>query len=71
MGSLKKWEKPFLTCFSDQDPIMKNGEKIFIKLIPGAQRQNHFITKNAGHFLQEDDGINLAKEMVNLIQSLS
>ena len=68
---LKKWEKPFLTCFSDQDPIMKNGEKIFIKLIPGAQRQNHFITKNAGHFLQEDDGINLAKEMVNLIQSLS
>jgi haloalkane dehalogenase len=68
---LKKWKKPFLTCFSDQDPIMKNGEKIFIKLIPGAQRQNHFITKNAGHFLQEDDGINLAKEMVNLIQSLS
>lgn len=68
---LKKWKKPFLTCFSDQDPIMRNGEKVFIKLIPGAQSQNHFITKNAGHFLQEDDGINLAKEMVNLIQSLS
>ena len=67
---LKNWEKPFLTCFSDQDPIMKNGEKIFIKLVPGAKNQDHFITKNAGHFLQEDDGVHLAKVMSNLINNL-
>ena len=40
---LKKWTKPFLTAFSDQDPVSKGGEKIFQKLIPGAKDQPHTI----------------------------
>ena len=50
---LKKLNKPFLTCFSDHDPIMRGLEKIFIELVPGAKHQDHFITKNEGHFCRK------------------
>ena len=62
---LKKLGKPVLTCFSDKDPIMRGLEKVFTKKIPGAFGQDHFITKNAGHFLQEDAGIFLAGRLAN------
>ena len=67
---LEQWQNPFLTTFSNRDPMMRGGEKHFQKRVPGAKDLPHVILKG-GHFLQEDDGINLAKEMVNLIQSLS
>ncbi|MCY6380532.1 haloalkane dehalogenase [Hoeflea prorocentri] len=63
--SLRRFEKPFLTCFSDKDMIMRGGEKVFKKLIPGAAGENHFITENAGHFLQEDAGPLLAEKLVS------
>jgi haloalkane dehalogenase len=62
---LKKLNKPFLTCFSDHDPIMKGLEKIFIELVPGAKNQDHFITKKAGHFFQEDASEYLAKRLTS------
>jgi len=34
---LMKMEKPFLTLFSDKDPITKGGEKVLQKLIPGSK----------------------------------
>lgn len=58
---LKGWTKPFLTAFSDSDPIMAGVEKIFQKLVPGSQGQPHVILKGGGHFLQEDVGEDLAK----------
>ena len=67
---MKKWKKPFLTCFSDSDPIMRGVEKTFIKIVPGAQNQEHFIAKDAGHFLQEDVGPYLATRMADLINGL-
>lgn len=67
--TLKKWEKPFLTLFSDQDPITKGGEQIFQKLVPGAKGQAHQIIENAGHFLQEDKGEELAKLSIKFIQN--
>ena len=66
---LKTFKKPFLTCFSDNDPIMKGQEKSFIKSIPGAWNVNHFITQNAGHFLQEDAGEFLAAKLVSFINN--
>ena len=51
---LAKFEKPFLTAFSDQDAVTKGGEQIFIDRVPGAKGQKHTIVQNAGHFLQED-----------------
>ncbi|MDA4846728.1 haloalkane dehalogenase [Hoeflea poritis] len=62
--SLRRFEKPFLTCFSDKDMIMRGGEKIFQKLVPGTSGQNHFITENASHFLQEDAGPLLAEKLI-------
>jgi haloalkane dehalogenase len=67
---LMKFEKPFLTAFSDSDPVTAGGEKIFQKLIPGCHGQ-HTIIKNGGHFLQEDQGEALADVLVNFIQTTS
>ena len=65
---LMKMEKPFLTLFSDQDPITKGGEKVLQKLIPGAKGQPHTIIEGGGHFLQEDKGEEIAKLMVEFIE---
>ena len=44
---------------------MKGLEKIFIELVPGAKNQDHFITKKAGHFFQEDASEYLAKRLTS------
>lgn len=67
---LQQWNKPFLTLFSDSDPIMKGGEKYFQSLIPGANGQAHTIIENAGHFLQEDQGEAIAEKVVTFVQSI-
>lgn len=59
-AALKQWRKPFLTTFSNRDPITRGGERAFQTAIPGAQSQAHVSIKNAGHFLQEDKGPELA-----------
>jgi haloalkane dehalogenase len=64
---LSKFDRPFLTAFSDGDPITKGGEKIFQKQIPGAQGQPHTTIKGGGHFLQEDCGEDFAKVVVDFI----
>lgn len=64
---LRNWQKPFLTLFSDKDPIMFGYEKIFQKVIPGAQGQPHEIIENAGHFLQEDKGELIAEKVVSFL----
>ncbi|MDZ4776911.1 MAG: haloalkane dehalogenase [Alphaproteobacteria bacterium] len=51
---LEKFEKPFLTAFSDGDPVTKGGECPFQDRVPGAKGQPHTIVKGGGHFLQED-----------------
>lgn len=66
-GILYQWQKPFLTLFSDQDPITKGGEQVFQKLIPGTKDQDHQIV-SGGHFLQEDQGELLAQLMIEFYQ---
>lgn len=62
------WTKPFLTIFGDEDAIMKGAEKAFQKLVPGAKEQNHRIV-NAGHFIQEDKGEELAKSILEFYEN--
>ena len=64
---LMNWTKPFLTTFSDKDPILGGGERVFKKLVPGAAGQAHVIIKDAGHFLQEDKGEELAEVLIGFI----
>lgn len=57
---LRKLETPFLTLFSDSDPITKGAEKYLQQHIPGAKGQAHQILAGGGHFLQED----VAEELI-------
>ena len=65
----KRWDKPFLTLFSSRDPVTRGGEKIWQRLVPGAQRQPHAITRGAGHFLQEDKGAEVASAVAAFMHS--
>ncbi len=67
---LKEFEKPFLTAFSDSDPITGGGDSVFQKMIPGAQGQPHTTIKGAGHFLQEDRGEEFARVVVNFLETV-
>ena len=64
----KRWDKPFLTLFSNRDPVTRGGAKMFQKLVPGAANQPHAITRGAGHFLQEDKGEEVAQAICAFIQ---
>jgi len=63
-----KWKKPFLTAFADGDPITRGGDRFWQENVPGAQSQNHTVIKNAGHFVQEDKGPELANLIVKFIK---
>jgi haloalkane dehalogenase len=65
---LSKFDKPFLTAFSDGDPITGGGDRIFLEKVPGTQGQPHTTIKGGGHFLQEDCGEDLARVIADFIQ---
>ena len=65
---LRNWTKPFLTAFSDSDPITAGGDRLFQKEIPGCQNQPHPTITGAGHFLQEDKGEEFARVVVDFIK---
>jgi haloalkane dehalogenase len=67
--TLRRWERPFLTAFSDGDPITKGGDVFLQSAIPGARGQRHTTIVGAGHFLQEDKGEELARVVVDFIRS--
>ena len=63
----ERWDKPFLTTFSNRDPITRGGDRPFQRKVPGAQDLEHVKIRNAGHFLQEDKGKELAEVLVTFI----
>ena len=65
---LSKFEKPFLTAFSDGDPITKGGDAIFQERVPDTKGQPHKTIKGGGHFLQEDCGAELASVIVDFMK---
>ncbi len=65
---LQSFRKPFLTAFSDKDPITRGGDKVFHKLIPGAAGQPHTVITGGGHFLQEDCGREFATVVIDWIR---
>jgi len=64
---LSKWEKPFLTAFSDKDPITRGQDAYFLKKIPGTKGQDHVTIKEGGHFLQEDKSEELVQVILKFI----
>jgi haloalkane dehalogenase len=63
---LGRWEKPFLTTFSDRDPITRGLDRVLQRHVPGARGLPHRRV-HGGHFLQEDAGPELARAVNELI----
>ena len=63
----ESWDKPFLTAFSDSDPITAGGFGVFQRRVPGAQGREHVTIEGGGHFLQEDRGPQLARVVADFI----
>jgi haloalkane dehalogenase len=61
------WQRPVLVMFSDKDPITRGGDIFFRSLIPGAQGQPEIVIHDAGHFLQEDKGEEIAQHILDFI----
>lgn len=66
---LSQWRKPFLTAFSDGDPITGAMAPILRTLIPGTEGLEHPVVANAGHFLQEDAGHDLGRIVAAFMRS--
>jgi haloalkane dehalogenase len=52
--AFEHWDKPFICCYSDGDPITRGIDRIFRERVPGTRGQPH-TTLSGGHFIQEDD----------------
>ena len=57
---LAQFDRPFLTAFSDGDPITAGSDRALTDRIPGTKGQPHTTIVGGGHFLQEDRGPELA-----------
>lgn len=66
--ALGRWNKPFLTVFGTHDPILGKGDRPLQAQVPGARGQAHARIR-AGHFIQEDQGPELARRTVELIRA--
>jgi haloalkane dehalogenase len=65
---LRKFEKPVLTAFSDEDPITRGMDRAIQRLIAGAKGQPHTTIEGGGHFLQEDRGPEFAKVVIDFME---
>jgi haloalkane dehalogenase len=68
-GMLAASATPVLVAFSDGDPITGGMGPILQRVLPGAQGRTHPTIENAGHFLQEDAGPELADAVVAFVEA--
>ena len=61
MGSLRRFDRPFLCAFADGDPITAGSDAVLLKNIPGTRGLRHPTIEGASHFLQEDAPAQLAE----------
>jgi haloalkane dehalogenase len=66
-AALARFDRPFLTAFSDGDPITGGGDAVFQRVVPGARDLPHTTLRGGGHFLQEDVGPELGRVVADLV----
>jgi pimeloyl-ACP methyl ester carboxylesterase len=72
IDGLGNFTKPFLTIWAGNDPGQlgsKKAQQFLIDLVPGAANQLHTRLPKASHFLQDDQGAEIAHLMVEFIKS--
>ncbi|AYJ87030.1 alpha/beta fold hydrolase [Sphingomonas paeninsulae] len=67
---LERFERPFATAFSDADPATAAWEEVFRSRVPGAARALHVRIGRAGHFVQEEQGAELAAALVAFLATI-
>lgn len=70
-AALREWSKPALVMFSDKDPLLGSAFHFFRELIPTARDQPETIIHDAGHFLQEDKGEEIARHILAFLRRTS
>jgi haloalkane dehalogenase len=65
-AALARFDRPFLTAFSDGDPITAGADVPLRAAVPGAAGLDHLTIGGAGHFVQEDAGPELARIVIDL-----
>nr|MBV6629348.1 haloalkane dehalogenase [Oceanococcus sp. HetDA_MAG_MS8] len=65
--ALGRWDKPFLCVYGKNDPVLGKVDRLLINHVPGAQGQAHDRIRG-GHFVQEDQGAELARRLIAFAQ---
>lgn len=65
---LQDWDKPAYCVFAEDDPIMRPAAKPMRGMIPTASEQPLDWIADAGHFIQEDAGEELAEHVVDFVE---
>lgn len=65
---LKAWDRPFLTLWCPEDPVLGHLAASFIVRIPGAAGQPHQKFRPGGHFVQDDRGEDIAAALVDWLR---
>jgi len=60
---------PLLVAFSDGDPITGGMAPVLRGAFAGAWGRNHPVIAGAGHFLQEDAGEELARQVLTFVRT--
>jgi haloalkane dehalogenase len=67
LRALESFDGPFLTAFSDGDPATRGWAEVLQSHVPGAAGRAHVTMEQAGHFLQEDCGPQLADVVAQFV----
>lgn len=65
--ALAAWHKPALVMFSDDDLLFSKQYHYFRSLIPSAKHQPETIIRDAGHFLHEERGQEVARHVLDFV----
>ena len=71
-AGLTEYQKPFLTIWASNDPGQLGRQAVqdrFINNIPGAEGQPHTRLPEASHFLQDDQGAEIARRIGEFIEA--
>ncbi len=63
------FEKPFLCAFTDDDPITRGADALFLERVPGARGQPHTTITGGGHFVQENRPAELVQVFDDFIRA--